>query len=213
MRLFKYIESKYLDGFIRHGTLRMGTLYDFRKTEVYNSAIGDAEEGISSQSHYFSHRFTLQNSTNDLRNWANQIVKTPENSNDFAFEGFTLRLENNSPDYYIFCTSMEFDRNVMENDFKCDCCIEILEPYIFIQKIKKAVRDKAKYVANKKVVYENKHLAYNQQLNQHPAITKDPRYMNQCEHRTIFSPRRELDKLEPFLFRINNHREIIKIIT
>lgn len=213
MHLYKYIESKYLEGFIKHGTLRMGTLYDFRKTEAYNQAIGDANEGKSSQSHYFSHNAPLQHSGQELRQWANQIVKTPENSNDFIFEGFNLELGRNSQDFYIFCTSMVFDRNVMQNDFKCDCCIEILDPYAFILKIKKAVRDRAKYVIDQKVIYEKKALAYNQQLAQHPAITKDPIFSNQCEHRTIFSPISEIEELHPFLFRIKNHRKLFRIIS
>ncbi|MBQ0714438.1 MAG: hypothetical protein KBT56_04645, partial [Paraperlucidibaca sp.] len=46
MRLFKYLPKEYLKAFFRTGSLKLGTLYEYRKVEVYGTVIGDQDEGL-----------------------------------------------------------------------------------------------------------------------------------------------------------------------
>ena len=43
--LYKFLNRKYALSFMGTGELRIGTLYEYRKSEIYGSEIGDREEG------------------------------------------------------------------------------------------------------------------------------------------------------------------------
>lgn len=44
--LYKYLPKKYLEAFLRHGSLKIGTLYEYRRTEDYGDVVGDKNEGL-----------------------------------------------------------------------------------------------------------------------------------------------------------------------
>ena len=46
MHLFKYLPKKYLEAFLHRGSIKIGTLYEYRKTEQYGTVVGDLDEGL-----------------------------------------------------------------------------------------------------------------------------------------------------------------------
>ena len=45
MPLYKYIPKRYLDAFLNQGSLKIGTLYEYRQVEAYGNVIGDKTKG------------------------------------------------------------------------------------------------------------------------------------------------------------------------
>ncbi len=46
MPLYKYLPRRYLDAFLNRGSLKIGTLYEYRQVEAYGHVIGDKNEGL-----------------------------------------------------------------------------------------------------------------------------------------------------------------------
>jgi hypothetical protein len=44
--LYKYLKKAHLEDFLQFGTIRMGTLYEYRDIESHGKVIGDSEEGV-----------------------------------------------------------------------------------------------------------------------------------------------------------------------
>ena len=44
--LYKYLPKSYLEAFLTRGSLKIGTLNDYRKTEAYGDVIEDKDEGL-----------------------------------------------------------------------------------------------------------------------------------------------------------------------
>ncbi|MDR6133065.1 hypothetical protein QE361_000023 [Sphingomonas sp. SORGH_AS802] len=46
--LYKATQQEYFDDFMESGSLRIGTLWDFRRTDIYGNSVGDRAEGVAS---------------------------------------------------------------------------------------------------------------------------------------------------------------------
>lgn len=118
---YKYLPSQFVDSFYADGSLRLGTLIDFKKMEEEDAERGDANEG--------------------------KIDFDNMNPNDFYdLDGpiFGSMSCNNS---YIFCSSKEYSRHLSQNIFKSDSCIRI-DSVEFYHEITKVVASRSKIVAS-----------------------------------------------------------------
>jgi len=149
MRLYKYLPKKYLDAFFRRGSLKIGTLYEYRNTEQYGLVIGDQDEGV--------HRTALTLTSGDkvdlrhntpeadfFRKAMGKPIQQTANIKIVALDdcNYTLNVQSQSPDLYIYCMSSRFDKEVMRQ-FDCDSCMEIIDPNAFLAAISHRIRHKA----------------------------------------------------------------------
>lgn len=100
--LYKFVrEEKHADSLVRHGKVRIGTLYDFRAQEGLDPARGDAGEGQFTITLASAQPETI---TAESAPWylKEQVVAmgTPIFSH-----GGTINAAGSYPDSYVFCTS------------------------------------------------------------------------------------------------------------
>jgi len=79
-RLFKYTKKEYLLNLLKHGELRLGTLYEYRNYE--NQEIRDLEEGTGFSLHYIKDETFTNHGQNDLTPYWRKV----------AFVGASVRL-------------------------------------------------------------------------------------------------------------------------
>jgi len=118
MRLYKYIDARYLESLL-NGGVRFLTLAYYRGHEAKGS-IGDAEEaarvfhpleGLEVTKVATGQRFRLQ---------------------------ATFRSSARAEDVYVFCVSRALDA-ALATEFECDACVEILDGEEFGSRLKTAV--------------------------------------------------------------------------
>jgi len=193
MTLFKYIKKEHLDAFFLRGSLRIGSLYEYRNVEQYGQVIGDNQEGVyqtvldrdgeyevdltkdSAETRFFRQHFTI----NDPR------------INIVMGDGARVVVENYSLNLYIYCVTTEFNVDAMKA-FGCDSCIEITRPGDFFSAISKAIRHKAKFGGAHAITYGNKTTSYTTPHPVHAALLKSKEYAFQKEFRAIWTPNKEI---------------------
>lgn len=192
MRLYKYIPRQFSDGFIRHGAIKIGTLYEYRKTENYNPAIADADEG----SFYTEFELPgggevdLGRTTPEADFFRKHLLRPDQQFSNVKMvlaDGARIISRSNSEDLYVFCCSAQFSASTMA-EFGCDACIEISNAHAFVNAVSHAIRHKASLLGFGQVHYLSKTTHYRTPHQLHPAVMKDQKYAYQCEWRALWAP-------------------------
>lgn len=125
MKAYKYIKKEHAKSMTEQGQVRVGTIYEYRGT-YENNEIGDSQEGkINELTKLNNLRVTdpklFPESAKDLINISNlsDVSKL-----DITFKNFKLNKVIDYPDAYIYCVTLEPNRDVMLQ-FQYDACIEI----------------------------------------------------------------------------------------
>lgn len=183
MALYKYMKSEHAEMFFRNGTLRIGTLLDFKKNEAFNEAVGDKHEG----SHYPYSIIDEPIAFGDMSASQAAFFKGTFDAPPAAIiSGIRLTREISSCDFFVFCMTTEPSRTAME-EFECDTCIEIVNPTLFLRALTRKVRILAgDLVWYGHVTYMDKKYPYTLETGLHPASTKDEKYIYQKEYRAIW---------------------------
>lgn len=210
--LYKYMQSKYAKLFFHNGSIRIGTLMDFKKNHSSNEAIGDKNEG--------SH-IVLMNTKEPLTN--ENITKEQENLIKDMFtlgpRGITcelnIRKEIKSPDRYVYCLSKEPSLKAMKS-FDCDICLEISNVQAFLNLITRKIRNKSHIVAwQGDVKYIDKTYDFKLDSGISPSITKDLKFSYQKEYRVIWNPIniKSIDsELKPLIINVPDAKRYCRII-
>lgn len=199
MFLYKFLERQFLESFFKTGSLRIGTIYDFKDTISHTAARADSSEGKHELVRRISSPLKIDKNTQE-----------PIVSEIFRFEGegystiqdMSLLSSRDSGDGFIFCTSRFYSTDIFKRWHKdCaknDACYAILDSKGFIFEVTNAIRDSICQVINNDIVYTSDPIPYDSpeaQLN--PAVTKSAeKYLWQNENRTIWVP-----KLPPLIVR------------
>ena len=194
MPLFKYLPKRFLDAFLARGSLRIGTLYEYRKVEQYGTVIGDADEGRHKTELSLAGGgvVDLATSTPEAEFFRQHVLRPDQQHHRTKIvlaDGARLVSHTNSQDLYIFCVSAEYRPDVMR-EFGCDSCLEILHPQEFFQAVSRRIRHKGTFEGLAAVTYASKHTHYLRPHRVHPALMKEERYANQHEWRAIWTPTR-----------------------
>lgn len=192
MHLFKYLKREHLESFKKNGRLRIGTLYGYRDAERYGSVIGDHDEGVHITKFNLPEGGNVDLKENSLeadffRNFLPEGHKDKKNIIFKVTPKTYINLYSQSSDMYIYCTTSEFDVDVMRR-FNYDSCIEICNPDKFFICISKKIRHKAKFISLEKIIYKNKETNYYMPHTAHPSIIKDPSFSYQKEWRALWEP-------------------------
>ncbi|MDH3375104.1 MAG: hypothetical protein OER22_08700 [Gammaproteobacteria bacterium] len=193
--LYKYIRRQHMEAFFRNGALKIGSLYEYRALEELGSIIGDASEGVHITRLDSTKRreFQLQDGSPEAAFFKKHILGPDQQNIEkkvVLAAGATLMAHSNSPNYYIYCVSSEYDERVMRQ-FGCDRCIEIVDPERFFKAISKNIRHKASFEGCFPVSYGNKTTDHLNPHEAHPALLKDDSYSDQKEIRAIWKPFKE----------------------
>jgi hypothetical protein len=190
MVLYKYTQSKYLVAFFETGKLKIGTLHGYRNQEKLGDAIGDDDEGISGIAFNIAEGkiIHMDGSTPEAQFLANGFegVKFGTGGTISALgPGAGIFVQQQSPDFYIFCAANEFNEDQM-NKFG-GSCFEISAPKTFIRTISREIRDRATFVQMGQVVYKDRNTTWDRPHNVHESMMKGLKYAEQKEVRAIWA--------------------------
>lgn len=192
MRLYKYISKQFADAFARRGAIKIGTLYEYRNTEKYNSAVADKDEG-SFQTEFEllgGGEVDLGGTTPEADFFRKHVLRPGQQASNVKIvmeDGARIISRSNSEDLYVLCCSTHFSRDVMV-EFGCNACVEISDAQAFVNAVSHTIRHQARLVGFGQVHYLEKTKPYTEPHQLHPAVMKDPKYAYQCEWRSLWAP-------------------------
>lgn len=142
--VYRYAESKWNKALIEKGSVRIGTLYDYRSCE-HKAGISDPHEGIKWVHHPIRHfdgsKENLAYSSIDAR--AIEQMGLFASADGGPFKG---RISNinmirvlDDPDCFIHCTSYVLGKNVMSEFEGADSCVEIHDYQGFYKTLTEAI--------------------------------------------------------------------------
>jgi hypothetical protein len=111
---------------VRKGSLRIGTLNDFKKSEKHSGSILDKDEGISVT--YSEDEMDLSR-PDTVPSFLRKHVRADE-VKYWKISNLRFQVTYNSPDYYIFTVSEEYSPNITRS-FGYDSCVQIDQPEMF----------------------------------------------------------------------------------
>lgn len=180
--LFKYMKSKYMDMFFASGSLKVGTIYDFRDTNKHAGLIGDASEG----------KKQLRNHIAD-ETWNEHTQPEWSKGGISLSHGAQIRMVNspittiiNSPDFYVYSTAEAYDTNAMHG-LQADSCMIIENPYAFFLAISKTLGQQAEYLGQFECFIGGT-TTHENDSKVHPALLKEEKFRDQAEVRALWKP-------------------------
>ena len=195
--MYKYMEKQYADGLIAKGSIRVGTLHDFRSSE-HKKGIADLYEGRKAIHHPIKkHVITAKSLAaggDPLTRMLHQTGAVRMSGNArIELEGVPFTANLNQPDLYILCVSSAKSQQAMSQFGAADTCIEIVELDKFFHYLSQAIAAKVggqiQYQGCQKVVYRERSEAWNgSDLGVPPHLIKDPTFAPQDEIRAIWMP-------------------------
>lgn len=197
MKFFKSMRRQYAEQFFADGKLRVGTLYDFRRVEDYGDETGDAGEGTKRL--YSDQRHVTESTIPAFLQ--RKIRVGAGNRLDIVIDGDgELAADVQDPDLYIFCVSMDFDRERMRR-LGHDACV-VIEDTSFFQHLHNAMKP---YIAPESkgvlrdVIYGSRRHFHTQDPGLQMAVVKPERFAYQKEARALWLPHPGLP-IEPFRY-------------
>lgn len=193
--MYKYMSKKYVENFFKKGSLKIGTLYEYRDAENLGGVVGDSEEGF----HYTEVSFVGEKIV-DLHGNSPEAVYlrkslgiadgSHKNSVKMIIPAGTKILNSSyAENCYIYCVSAEFDPAVMAA-FGCDACIEIINPDAFFLAISKKIRHKGNFETLREIDYSDRRTHFSRPHKTYPALMKGVDYAYQKELRAIWTAKR-----------------------
>ena len=181
---YKYLKKEHAHSMLEYGRLRIGTLYEYRDMEKHGSVIGDDAEGKKSA---FMEVGTETWSNDTQPNFTRDFFKAIDGGS-FTISGITLEKPKESPDFYLYCCTTEYSKDVME-EFGYDACVIIRNPERFFRALSKSLRHKvSSFQGVYECQYRERRVSHERETDAHPAIIKAPKYQNQKEIRAFWTP-------------------------
>lgn len=190
--MFRYSANKYSKALLKMGSIRIGTLHDFRKSE-HKRGIADPQEGKKEVSHHIDH--TVLNGGNSIHNRAAKEFRAISvgSGSSAVLENVVFSRRFNEPNCFVMCASKTNSKNVMKEFEGADSCIEIVNQSLFFELLTKSLNSIIPVIFRGvyKVTYQNRKETWNEiDWGSHPALIKEPEFSVQDEVRAIWQPRR-----------------------
>ena len=203
--LYKFLEEQYLNAFFSRGSLRIGTIYDFKDTVAHTSARAHSGEGW----HQLSRSFTSPVEFTNIENEPiiNEFFEI-SGGTVISFENMSFTTTRDSGDGFIFCTSRYYSKELFLkwhiDSSNNDACYAIMNPGTFFDAITNKIRNSVCHFFNANIVYTTDPILYDSpDAKQSPAITKEMnKYSWQCENRSVWSPRLPPFRVRPFIIEV-----------
>jgi hypothetical protein len=171
------------------GSVRVGTLYDFRRIESLGSERGDANEGV---------RISLTDGKAgvvdgpELPWFVRQTLQIPSGVKIQFEEGAVLLVHQNAPDMYVFCTCKNFEKSLMKRFG--GACVEIRDTTQYFRAITAALdgwtSDGVRRISGFQVApcqYVEREQTWPNVIPYDPVFRKPPEYAHQAEVRAVWA--------------------------
>ena len=206
MRLFKFLERRWLNAFFDAGSLRLGTIYGYHDLKIHGAARGDAQDGRMDVERGFDEK----GETFDLRK-NNPIVSEmfkidPAKQSDAVATPITLanlslitsrQIEN----AYTFCSATRFTEEVFlrwHREEEIDACYVITAPDHFLHSITQVIEDEIRLVVHQRIEYTDKTVPFDSPHVRAIGFNKEREsYAWQDEYRMVWPPKDATRNLNP----------------
>ena len=180
------MRKKHADLLIGKGRLQIGTLYEYRDIEKHGNIIGDATEG---QKSLYLEVDNDKWTSDSQDSFSKKFIKISPGSS-VQLQNVNFEKKQNSPNYYLYCTTEEFNKKSLHN-FNYDSCVVIENPEKFFYAITRALRDKGTFEGVFPCQYGSRRVPHDQDPGIHPALIKNSSYKDQKEVRALWKPTHE----------------------
>jgi hypothetical protein len=211
MFCFRYAKSTYNDALLREGTVRIGTLHDFRRTE-HAAGIADQQEG---------QKTVLSPVSSGLATQGNPLARHLENfgiqigPGEVHFMNCKFARSFDHSDLFLYCMSEARNESVMAEFEGADSCVEIVAPSKFFGVLTERLADRlpVDFQGCHRIQYQHRTEVWNgQDWGAHPAMIKSSNYSRQCEIRAVWSPREPEVAIEPFIITDRRLTEYVRAV-
>lgn len=198
--LYKYAEAKWSKALMQSGSVRVGTLHDFRKQE-HKPGVADAYEGFKDVVHAVDSwnaadevpgRPSLDmRAMNMLGLQIDPDLFTSGKPITGGVSGITFIREINEPDCFVHCTAYKRSKEVMAEFEGVDSCVEIFNVKEFYERVTEELNSRIP------VIFRGLHVIKYQpredQCNgtdygRPPSLIKDMSFSGQYEMRAVWHP-------------------------
>jgi len=190
--LYKYLRREHADSFFARGTIRIGTLQEFRRVEEHGNAVGDVDEGQHHTVFSFQGGGNIDLSEDSpaaeyIRKQILGIGDKRANVTMALHQDTRIIHRGQSKNYYIYCLTAHFNEASMR-EFGYNSAIVVHQPEDFLIAISRRIRHRGTPVYFGPVVYKDKITGWNKPHDVHPALLKSPNYAYQHEWRALWDP-------------------------
>lgn len=191
--LYKYTSPEWADKMVSTGSVRVGTLHEFRKVEAVGSERVDPNEAM--RIHQTDGR-AAKYSHENIPNYFKEIF--PQLKGDLP-PGFGIILEQgariihheNHVDMYVYCLSSKLDDSLRQKFG--GACVRINEPLVFLKEIEKQIPFFDPNGVREAYEFKLAPCEYLERAETFPRITeydpvfrKPPQYSEECEVRGVW---------------------------
>jgi hypothetical protein len=200
MDLFKYTRFEHEESLLLRGEVRIGTLFDFRRTELHGEQIGDVREGqvnLAGEFENVTHELTSNHPV------LSTLIKQAPGAKigSFKIDNLTFSCKN----LYVFSASKDFSEQALKRWYddpnaRYDSCYVIHSARLFFRAISRAMKGEADFVGLSMVTYydDQEPIDLKSPLSHlHPASLKPGiAYEHQIEYRAFWQTRNK-DEISP----------------
>ncbi len=188
-KLYKYGKRVHIERTAQYGEIRIGTLFDYRREERFGTAIGDSQEGYTEiydkvDKYDFSE-------PEKLPKIAHEFFHIPKGLKNSFVENVNLMLKRQSKNYYLFCLSKAFKKELLI-EFKCEAVYSIIKPFKFFHEINIVLNDlglaRGRMFIMPCIYMPRKMHHTSKEADLAPVLIKHPKYAKQEEVRVIWTP-------------------------
>lgn len=193
-KLYRYAKRTHNDNLLKFGSLRIGTLYDFRRDD-HKAGIADGAEGTKTVYHHIEHhdpsvKTSLPNI--DARALSELVPGLFHPDSTGSLTNISVAQQFELPNCYMHCTSYELSSDVMAQFDGAESCIEIHDVRGFYRTLTRAINRVAPFdqYLQRRIIYTSRMEKWNGKNNGiHPGFMKEDSFAPQCEYRVIWTPK------------------------
>lgn len=202
--LYKFVERQFIESFFSTGSLKLGTLHDFKDTIEHGESRGDRLEGEHTLIRSIDGTLALSNNRNEP---VISEVFQVEGDGEAYISNLSVIVPRASPDGFVFCTSKLFTEELFwkwHTENGVDACYEITDPRQFFSAITKKISNSAFFFRNANITYTKNPIPFNSpDAKIFPAFTKEANgYSWQEENRTLWGIKAPYVKLSPWIISV-----------
>lgn len=175
--IYKFCKREHAHALVYSGSLRIGTLGDFRNQDDHAAGIGDCTEGKRELVEVIN----CDEATRENQSWlSRQMIAVPPGAKGFSIVNCEVSLAEDTEDCFIFCAALSRKRSCCTTP-EYDSVVEIRDYEKFGLAVAKAVGFKRMILG--KVQYGDRRQATGDEPNYSPAFLKSQEYAYQEEFR------------------------------
>lgn len=185
--MYRYSAKKYNDALLSMGSIRVGTLHDFRRIE-HKRGIADPQEGKKEVCHHIDHAFL--DGGDSIHERAAEEFRAIKGSVECRNVVFSRSFDE--PDCFVLCASETCSKQVMREFEGAETCVEIFNQQLFFNLLTQALNSIVPviYRGVHRVIYQDRREAWNgKDWGYHPALIKETKFASQDEIRAIWQPK------------------------